>query len=105
MVRLRFRRVGRKKQASYRLVAADARSPRDGRFIEILGHYNPRTEPPTVMFKEERVLDWLSKGAQPTESVQVLLVSSGIWTKFTGKDMVYPAPKPPKAEAAEAAQS
>ncbi len=105
MVRLRFRRVGRKKQASFRLVAADARSPRDGRFIEILGHYNPRTEPPTVLFKEERVLDWLSRGAQPTESVQVLLVSSGIWKKFTGKDMVYPAPKQPQAEAAEATQS
>lgn len=105
MVRLRFRRVGRKKQASFRLVAADARSPRDGRFIEILGHYNPRTEPPTVLFKEERVLDWLSRGAQPTESVQVLLVSSGIWKKFTGKDMAYPAPKPPQAEATEATQS
>ena len=61
MVRLRLRRVGRKKQASFRLVAADARSPRDGRFIEILGHYNPRTDPPTVLFKEERVLDCLQR--------------------------------------------
>lgn len=102
MVKLRLRRVGRKKQASFRLVAADARSPRDGRFIEILGHYNPRTEPPTVLFKEERVLDWLNKGAQPTESVKLLLVSSGIWKKFSGKDPEW-ANKPARAEAPVAA--
>lgn len=101
MVRLRLRRVGRKKQASYRLVAADARSPRDGRFIEILGHYNPRTDPPTILFKEDRVLDWLGKGAQPTDSVRQLLVSSGIWKKFAGKDPEYP--KPARAEAPAAA--
>lgn len=102
MVKLRLRRVGRKKQASFRLVAADARSPRDGRFIEILGHYNPRTEPPTVLFKEERVLDWLNKGAQPTESVKLLLVSSGIWKKFSGKDPEW-ASKPARTEAPAAA--
>lgn len=103
MVRLRLRRVGRKKQASFRLVAADARSPRDGRFIEILGHYNPRTDPPTILFKEERVLDWLNKGAQPTESVKSLLVTSGLWKKFSGKEPEYARPAAPAAKAAEPA--
>lgn len=100
MVRIRLRRVGRKKQASYRIVAADARSPRDGRFIEILGHYNPRTEPATVVMKEDRVMDWLSKGAQPTESVLNLFVSKGLYKKFYGKDYEYPA-VPAKAEEKE----
>ncbi|MEW6281441.1 MAG: 30S ribosomal protein S16 [Candidatus Eremiobacterota bacterium] len=103
MVRLRLTRCGKKKQPTYRLVAADGRSPRDGRFIEILGHYNPRTEPPTVNFKRERILDWLKKGAQPSESVKLLLVQGGIWKEFTGADHVWPAPKPkakPEAEPA-----
>ncbi|MFN8606601.1 MAG: 30S ribosomal protein S16 [Vulcanimicrobiota bacterium] len=93
MVKLRLTRVGKKKQPSYRLVAAPSRSPRDGRFIEILGHYNPLTNPPTVVFKEERIMHWLKEGAQPTESVQKLLTSAGIWQKFTGKPVTYPAPK------------
>lgn len=101
MVRLRLTRCGKKKQPTYRLVAADGRSPRDGRFIEILGHYNPRTEPPTVMFKEDRVLDWLKKGAQPSESVKLLLVKAGIWKNFAGADPVYPPPKPKAAPAPE----
>ncbi|MBX3168254.1 MAG: 30S ribosomal protein S16 [Candidatus Eremiobacteraeota bacterium] len=95
MVKLRLTRVGKKKQPSYRLVAAPSRSPRDGRFIEILGHYNPLTNPPTVVFKEERIMHWLKEGAQPTESVQKLLTSAGIWQKFTGKPVTYPAPKQP----------
>jgi small subunit ribosomal protein S16 len=69
MVRLRLRRVGAKAQPTYRIVAADKESPRDGRFIEILGSYNPRTDPATISLKEDRVYDWLSKGAQPSESV------------------------------------
>lgn len=81
MVTLRLRRMGKKKQPTYRLVATDSRSPRDGRFIEILGHYNPRTEPPTVEFKEEKVLDWLSKGAQPSNTVKRLLTNNGTWKK------------------------
>ncbi|MBS2039028.1 30S ribosomal protein S16 [bacterium] len=97
MVKLRLTRVGKKKQPSYRLVAAPSRSPRDGRFIEILGHYNPLTNPPTVVFKEERIMHWLKEGAQPTESVQKLLTSAGIWQKFTGKPVTYPAPKQPAA--------
>ena len=78
MVRLKLRRQGKKKQPTYRLVAADSHSPRDGRFIEILGHYNPRTDPPTLVIKEERVLDWLGKGAQPTEAVRQILNTAGV---------------------------
>jgi small subunit ribosomal protein S16 len=78
LVKIRLRRVGAKKQPSYRIVAADSRSPRDGRFIEILGHYNPRTEPTTVVLKEERIRYWLSVGAQPTEAVGRLLRDKGI---------------------------
>jgi small subunit ribosomal protein S16 len=69
MVKIRLRRVGAKKQPSYRVVVADSRSPRDGRFIETIGFYNPRTEPLTVEIKEDRALYWLSQGAQPTEAV------------------------------------
>jgi len=70
--------MGAPKQPSYRVVAADSRSPRDGRFIEILGHYNPRTDPITVELKEDRVRYWLSQGAQPTETVVRLLKHKGI---------------------------
>lgn len=82
MVRLRLRKMGKKKQPSYRLVAINKRSPRDGRFIEMLGHYNPRTEPVTINFDEEKVLDWLKKGAQPSETVKKLLSKIGLWQKF-----------------------
>jgi len=78
MVKLKLRRQGKKKQPTYRLVAADSHSPRDGRFIEILGHYNPRTDPPTLVMKEDRILDWLKQGAQPTDSVRQLLNTAGI---------------------------
>jgi len=78
LVKIRLRRVGAKKQPSYRIVAADSRAPRDGRFLEILGRYNPRTDPPTVVVKEERVRYWLSQGAQPTETVSRLLRQQGI---------------------------
>src|SRR5579862_9483960 len=78
MVRLKLRRHGKKKQPTYRLVAADSHSPRDGRFIEILGHYNPRTEPPTLVLKQEKIEEWLKKGAQPTEAVRQILETAGI---------------------------
>ncbi len=77
MVKIRLRRVGAKKQPSYRVVVADSRSPRDGRFIETIGFYNPRTEPPTVEIKEDRALYWLSQGAQPTDAVAGLLTRLG----------------------------
>ena len=69
MVKIRLRRVGAKKQPTYRLVVADSHAPRDGRFIETIGHYNPRTDPPTVVVHEDRALYWLSVGAQPSEPV------------------------------------
>jgi small subunit ribosomal protein S16 len=70
--------MGAKKQPTYRFVVADVRSPRDGRFIEILGHYNPRTEPKTVVFNEEKAKEWLAKGAQPSETVRRLFAEKGV---------------------------
>ena len=78
MVRIRLRRIGAKKKPSYRIVVADKRSPRDGRFIETVGFYNPRTEPETVEIKGERVAHWLSVGAQPSDAVARLLRRNGI---------------------------
>ncbi|MBE0409217.1 MAG: 30S ribosomal protein S16 [Anaerolineales bacterium] len=82
MVRIRLRRVGGKKQPSYRIVAADKESPRDGRFLEILGFYNPRTEPPTIQLNEERIYDWMSKGAQPSASVEKIFHSVGLNDRY-----------------------
>jgi small subunit ribosomal protein S16 len=77
MVRIRLRRVGSKKQPSYRIVVADSRKPRDGRYIEIIGFYNPRTEPATMTIKEDRALHWLSVGAQPSDAVNHILDKLG----------------------------
>jgi small subunit ribosomal protein S16 len=84
-VKLRLTRVGKTKQPQYRIVAADSRSPRDGRFLEILGHYDPRQEPSVVSLDEDKALKWLRNGAQPTERVRKLLEVSGTWATFTGK--------------------
>ena len=78
MVKIRLRRTGAKKQPHYRVVVTDSRSPRDGKFIEIIGHYNPRTEPPTVEIDAERALYWLSVGAQPSEAVKRMLDKMGV---------------------------
>jgi small subunit ribosomal protein S16 len=78
VVRIRLRRTGKKKQASYRVIVADSESPRDGRFIENIGFYNPRTDPPTVEIKADRALYWLSQGAQPSDAVARLLRKEGI---------------------------
>jgi small subunit ribosomal protein S16 len=77
-VKLRLTRVGSKKKPIYSVVAADSRSPRDGKFLEIVGRYNPQTEPSTIELDEARVKDWLSKGAQPTEAVARLIKVKGI---------------------------
>jgi small subunit ribosomal protein S16 len=82
MVRIRLRRVGAKKQPSYRFVAADKESPRDGRFLEVLGDYNPRTEPPTIRLKEDRVYHWLSQGAQPSDSVAKIFASIDLMGRY-----------------------
>jgi len=83
MVRIRLRRVGAKKQPHYRVVVADSRSPRDGRLIETIGYYNPRTEPETVKIKEDRALYWLSQGARPSDVVQRFLESRGTLARLT----------------------
>ena len=77
-VRMRLTRVGSKKNPIYRVVVADQRSPRDGRFIEIVGRYNPQTQPSTIEIDEAKVKDWISKGAQPTDSVRRLMKAQGI---------------------------
>lgn len=82
MVRIRLMRTGRTKRASYRVVVADARAPRDGRFIEQIGIYQPRSDPSVIEIQEERALYWLRQGAQPTEQVQNLLEKKGIWERF-----------------------
>lgn len=81
-VKLRLKRMGAKKRPFYRVVAADSRSPRDGRFIETIGTYNPLTEPAEVSFDEEKALKWLSDGAKPSDTVRDLLSKAGIMTKF-----------------------
>ena len=81
MLKIRLRRTGAKKKPSYRLVAADARAPRDGAFVDIIGHYNPLTDPETVVINEEKALHWLSKGAQPTDTAARLLTKAGIMEK------------------------
>ena len=77
MLKIRLRRTGARHQPSYRVVVADSRAARDGAFIDQLGHYNPRTEPPTVVIDEEKALDWIRKGAQPSDAVRQLLKTLG----------------------------
>ena len=84
-VKLRLMRMGKKKQPTYRVVAADSRSPRNGRFIEIVGTYQPRQDPSVVNIDNEKALKWLRNGAKPTETVERLLKESGAWDEFTGK--------------------
>jgi len=84
-------RMGKKKQPTYRVVVADSRSPRDGRFIETIGTYAPRMDPSTIEIDNARVLGWLAKGAQPTETVRKLLVISGAWEQFESSRTPKPA--------------
>lgn len=87
MVKIRLRRTGAKNRPSYRLIATDSRAPRDGAFIANLGHYNPLTDPETVVINEEQALYWLGKGAQPTATAARLLTKVGIMGKFNqGKE-------------------
>ena len=107
-VKIRLMRVGKKKQPSYRVVVSDARSPRDGRFIEVLGQYAPRAEPSVITIDSDRAVHWLRVGAQPTEQVGKILEITGVWAAYkeaTGKDAVAkpkaktPKPKPVVEEA------
>ncbi len=81
-VKLRLMRMGKKKQPTYRVVAADSRSPRNGRFIEILGTYEPRSDPSVIKIDADKAVAWLRKGAQPTETVEKLLKITGAWEQF-----------------------
>ncbi len=82
MVKIRLRRVGAKKKPSYRLVAADSRAPRNGAFLDIIGHFNPLTDPETIVIDEEKTLHWLNHGAQPTATAARLISKAGIMEKF-----------------------
>lgn len=84
MVKIRLMRVGKTKQASYRVVVADSRSPRDGRIIESIGHYGPRADPSIVEIDNERAVFWLQRGAQPSDQARKLLAISGAWGEFKG---------------------
>lgn len=99
-VKLRLMRMGKKKQPTYRVVAADSRSPRDGRFIEIVGTYESRRDPSVIKIDNDRAVHWLKQGAQPTERVEKLLKISGAWEQFTGAP---PAPEVYRAASAVAA--
>jgi small subunit ribosomal protein S16 len=85
MVKIRLMRVGKRKQPSFRVVVADARSPRDGRFIENIGKYNPRVHPSLIDIDDERAIHWLQRGARPSDPVKVLFQKTGIWARFTGE--------------------
>jgi small subunit ribosomal protein S16 len=94
MVKIRLMRVGKTKQPSYRVVVADSRSPRDGRIIEAIGHYQPRREPSEIVIDSDRAVYWLGKGAQPSNTVKNLMRLSGAWAEFTGEA----PPAPPTQE-------
>ena len=81
-VKIRLKRMGAKKKPYYRIIVADSRSPRDGRFIEALGTYNPLTNPASIKLEEESILNWLGKGAEPTDTVRNILSKAGIMEKF-----------------------
>ena len=85
MVKIRLMRVGKRKQPAFRVVVADARSPRDGRIIEAIGHYQPRRDPSEISIDNERAVYWLRQGAQPSNTVRKLLELEGAWGEFTGK--------------------
>ena len=105
MVKIRLMRVGKRKQPAYRVVVADSRSPRDGRIIESIGHYQPRQEPSEVVIDSDRAVHWLQLGAQPSDAVRKLLRITGAWSIFTGGAPPEPtvAPAPSRRRATPAA--
>ena len=107
MVKIRLMRVGKKKQPSYRVVVADSRSPRDGRIIEAIGHYHPRSEPSEIEIKADRAVHWLQRGAQPSDQVRKLLELSGAWFEFSGESPAATATKaaPKKATPASSVKA
>ena len=103
-VKLRLMRMGKKKQPTYRIVAADSHSPRDGRFIEIVGTYAPRAEPSVINVDNDKAVAWLSKGAQPTETVRKLLEISGAWGTYSEGRSKTKSSTPAKAKASKATE-
>ena len=103
MVKIRLMRVGKRKQPSYRVVVADSRSPRDGRIIEAIGHYQPRQDPSVVEIDNERALYWLKNGAQASDTVRQLLRITGAWTEFSGEAPLAGPPVPKVKKATPAA--
>ena len=100
MLRIRLSRVGKKKQPSYRLVVADSRAPRDGAFIKIIGHYNPRTDPVTLVVKEDEAVEWLTRGAQPSDTVAKLLTRIGVMERAGRAPVVWDRKTPVKPKKA-----
>ncbi len=103
MVKIRLKRMGAKKRPFYRIVVADSRCPRDGRFIETLGYYDPLQDPPVIKLDKEKAEDWIRKGAQPTDIARALLKTQGLLGGVTEKPK--PEKKSKKAEAAESEAS
>jgi small subunit ribosomal protein S16 len=91
VIKLRLRRMGAKKRPSYRIVAADSRSPRDGRFIEIVGTYDPITDPATITLKADRIQHWLSVGAQPSDTVRDIIKRAGVQVQAATEESAAPA--------------
>ena len=101
MLRIRLSRVGKRKQPAYRIVVADSRSPRDGAFVKIIGHYNPLADPASIVIKEEEAVHWLQKGALPSEAAAKLLSRVGVMEKAGKQPFVYKGKQaPPKAKEA-----
>ncbi|MCI0820378.1 MAG: 30S ribosomal protein S16, partial [Chloroflexi bacterium] len=98
MLRIRLSRVGKKKQPSYRIVVIDRRKPRDGANVEVIGHFNPLTEPATVVIKEERAIYWLKNGAMPSDTAARLLTNAGIMERAGRKPFVYVGKQVPKGQ-------
>lgn len=94
-VRIRLRRMGARRQPVYRVVVADSRSPRDGRFLDTIGIYNPRTEPVEIRIDRDKALAWLEKGAEPTDTARSLLSQVGIWQRFRTGEWPAEAAGPP----------
>jgi len=105
LLRIRLSRVGKKKQPAYRLVVADSHAPRDGAFVEIIGHYNPRTEPTTLVVKEDEAVEWLRRGAQPSETAAKLLSRIGVMERAGRAPVVWDRTTPVKPKKAAEEQA
>jgi len=105
MVKIRLKRMGATKRPFYRVVVADSRSPRDGRFIELIGRYHPLEDPSLIEIDQDRALYWLSKGAQPTQQVVNLLRIEGIWERFEGSRTTSAPARKAKQKSADRAKT